>query len=118
EPHDWQLALDLYSGDLLEEVDAEWLLVPRAVMREQYLTLLERLCHALSKADELAPALACSHRWTLADPLNEQATRTAMTLYARLGRHAAALQQMERLRQLLRTELDAEPLPETRALAG
>ncbi len=114
---DWQCAVELYAGDLLEDFDVDWALGRRAGLREQYLTLLERMCTTLTQAHQLPEALAYAHRWTLADPLNEAAHRAAMRLFARLGRHAAALQQYARLAHVLADELDAEPLPETRALA-
>jgi len=109
-------AVELYRGDFLRDLDAEWILAPRAILREQYLVLLEQLGAELTRAQQFADALTYAHRWTLADPLNEQAHRAAMQLYARLGRHAAALQQYEHLAQLLSQELDAEPLPDTRVL--
>ena len=113
---DWQAALDLYTGDLLEELDPFWLLSQRAELRELYLTGLDRTCHALLGQERLNEALAIALRWTLADPLNEAAHATAIRLYARLGRYAAALQQYDTLAQLLADELDVTPLPETKAI--
>ena len=114
---DWRAAIELYAGDLLEDLDAEWVLGTRASLHEQHLALLERTCAACIEAGDLAAALSYAHRWTLADPLREEAHRTAMQLYAQLGRHAAALQQFNQLTRLLADELQAEPLPETQALA-
>ena len=113
----WQRAVDLYAGDLLEEQDAEWLLAPRATLREVYLSGLERLCDVLVKANRLSEALSYTHRWTLADPLCEEAYHLIMQLYMRLGYYAAALEQYDRLTQLLADELDARPLARTRLLA-
>ncbi|MBI4789260.1 MAG: AAA family ATPase [Chloroflexi bacterium] len=115
---DWQRALDLYSGDLLQYLDAEWLLAPRARLREQFLVTHERLYRALMADCRWADALACAHRWTLADPLCEEAHRAAMQLCARLGRPAAALEQYDRLTRTLNDELNVLPLPETRAMAA
>lgn len=109
-------AVELYRDDFLRHLDAEWMLAPRALLREEFLQLLQTLCADLINAQQFADALTYAHRWTLADPLNEHAHRTTMQLYARLGRYAAALQQYAQLSQLLDIELDAEPLPETRAL--
>ncbi len=110
-------ALSLYSGDLLEDLDAEWILSRRADLREKYLLALEKVCRALISSENFPEAILIAHRWTLADPLHEEACRTAMRLYARLGRYAAALQQYDRLKGLLADELRVEPLAETRALA-
>ncbi|NTU83376.1 MAG: DUF2791 family P-loop domain-containing protein [Chloroflexales bacterium] len=114
---DWAVALDVYSADLLEDLDADWLLSPRLMLRERYLTTMARLCTSLSKAGRFADALACAQRWVLADPYNEDAHRYAMRLYAQMGRRAAAVQQYEQLTRLLQEEFQAAPLPETRALA-
>lgn len=114
---EWRAALELYRGDLLEELDAEWLLAPRAELRERYLATLERVCTALTEAGHFANALSVAHRWALADPLAENAHLAAMRLYARLGRYAAALQQYDQLARLLDQELGLPPMRETRALA-
>lgn len=115
---DWQAALNLYTGDLLEELDQFWLLSQRAELRELYLTGLDRTCQTLMQLEKLNEALAVAHRWTLADPLNETAHVTAIQLYSRLGRYGAALQQYETLVQLLTDELDVAPLPETDSLVA
>ncbi|HBY97937.1 MAG TPA: hypothetical protein DEP84_29020 [Chloroflexi bacterium] len=59
---DWRAALELYRGDLLEELDAELLLAPRAELRELYLATLERLCTALTQAGHFANALSVAAR--------------------------------------------------------
>ncbi|MBI5567104.1 MAG: tetratricopeptide repeat protein [Chloroflexi bacterium] len=115
---DWQAALDLYAGDLLSDLDADWLLAPREHLHETYLATLERVCDARFTSGALPEALAIALRWVEADPLSENAHATVMRLYARLGRHADALRQYDRLVQLLDRELKIEPLPETRSLAA
>ncbi|WP_420645849.1 ATP-binding protein [Candidatus Leptofilum sp.] len=115
---EWQTALSLYTGDLLEELDDFWLLSQRAELRELYLTGLDRTYHTLLAQEKLNEALAIAHRWTLADPLNEMAHTAVIQLYARLGRYAAAMQQYDTLAQLLATELDVSPLPDTEAIVA
>jgi DNA-binding SARP family transcriptional activator len=115
---DWQAALNLYVGDLLADLDADWLLAPREHLHAIYLTTLERVCAALVESGAVPEALAIALRWAEADPLSENAHATAMRLYARVGRHADALRQYDRLAQLLDQELKIEPLPETRTLAA
>jgi len=114
---DRRAAIDLYTGDLLEDIDTEWVMGPRAALRQQYLAVLEQTCLDLIEAGEAAEALTLAHRWTVADPLNEAAHTTAMRLYAGQRRHAVALQHYTRLKELLADELQIEPMPETRALA-
>jgi DNA-binding SARP family transcriptional activator/TolB-like protein len=50
------------------------------------------------------------------DPLQENAHRALMQIYALQGRHAAALKQYHVLADLLRQELSSDPEPETRQL--
>ncbi len=115
---DWLTAVNLYHGDLLEELDDSWLLAARAELREQYLALLAHICDTFIAENEYERALLIAHRWTLADPLNETAHTIAMQLYAQIGRPAAALQQYNRLVDLLRDEMDLSPTIETEALAA
>jgi DNA-binding SARP family transcriptional activator len=115
---DWQTALNLYTGDLLDDLDADWLLAPREHLHEVFLTTLERVCVADVESGHLSKALTVAQLWVESDPLSEAAHATAMRLYARLGRYADALRQYDRLAQLLDQELKIEPLPETRALAA
>ncbi|MCP4415289.1 MAG: AAA family ATPase, partial [Chloroflexi bacterium] len=114
----WLAALDLYTADLLEELDHFWLLSQRAELRELYLTALQRSCAALIDQGKTADALTLAQRWTTADSLNETAHINVIQLQAQLGRYAAALQQYETLVQLLADELDVAPLLETQALVA
>src|SRR5207249_3834345 len=43
----WRAALDQYHGDLLEDLDAEWVTGPRAELRNQYIATLAHICTAL-----------------------------------------------------------------------
>lgn len=116
--NDWKRAIECYTGELLDGIDAEWLLVPRIALRDLYLTTLAKVCDALIKEAHFAEALAHAHRWMLADPFNETSYQVVMRLAAQLGRHAEALQTYDRLVELLEEEFQSTPLPETRALAN
>lgn len=115
---DWRAAIDLYHGDLLEELDADWAAGPRALLHETYLATLTRVCRQLA-ANQAEPShadLLLAQRWVRADPLNEEAYTAVMRLYARLGRPAAARQQYQILQTTLASELGTTPTPETAAL--
>lgn len=114
----WRAAIELYTGELLDGIDAEWLLVPRVALRDTYLTTLAKLCAALIEAGSESEALGYAHCWMLSDPYNEDPYRLVMRLAGRLGRHAEALQTYDRLVTLLDEEFQSTPLPETRALAN
>jgi DNA-binding SARP family transcriptional activator/tetratricopeptide (TPR) repeat protein len=117
DPSDWSEALDLYAGDLMPAVDAEWVDLPRTILRERFVALLAAVTAEHEAAGDLAAALGWARRWSAGDPLDEAAHRAVMRLYARLDRHAAALDHFDALVGRLESELDVEPLPETRDLA-
>ena len=111
-------AIDLYCGDLLEDIDADWLLGDRARMRDRALILLERHCNELLSQGQFLDALELAHRWIDIEPLSEQAHCAAIRLYAQLGRFSASLRQYERLEQLLSDELGIKPSPTAQTLRG
>lgn len=112
----WVAALNLYTGDLLEELEGYWLEGPRAELRELYLSAISRTCEELEASGDTEQALLLAHRWALADPLNETAFSATMRLYADVGRFSAVLGQYKLLKERLAEELGVEPLPETTAL--
>ena len=105
----WQRAIDLYRGELLEGLDAQWADQRRIEMQACFLRTLEQSCAALSENGHITQALAVAQRWICADPLREEAYCTAMQLCVKLGRYAHALQHFERLKQVLAEELNIEP---------
>lgn len=110
-------ALDLYVGDLLPGIDAEWVDLPRMILRQRSVALLAAVTSDGETAGDLAVALGWARRWSAADPLDEAAHRAVMRLYARLDRHAAALDHFSGLVGRLDAELNVAPQPETRDLA-
>jgi predicted ATPase/DNA-binding SARP family transcriptional activator len=114
---DWERALALYRGDLLEDFDAEWADQLRGPLQQQVVALLERTCTALSQTPRLTDAVALAQRWILADPLSEEAHMAAMRLYARQSRYTSALQQYDHLARVLKDEMALEPTREARLLA-
>jgi DNA-binding SARP family transcriptional activator len=115
---DLQRAVDLYAGDLLPELDDDWLLAPRALLRNRYLSTLEALASRREARGELQLALLAARRLVLAEPLHEAAHQLYMRLLGRLRRPSEALAHYAYLCELLRAELGAEPLAETQAIAG
>lgn len=109
-------ALELYRGDLLEQIDDDWALGQRAVLRELVLATLAQVCAQLVVQGRLADGLLYAHRWVESDPFNETAHRALMRIYAQLGRRDAALLHYQQLTEMLDRELQATPLPETRAV--
>ncbi|MDX2007984.1 MAG: AAA family ATPase [Meiothermus sp.] len=115
DPAGWLEALELYSGDLLEDSDAPWLEEWRADLRELFLIGLQRLLEH-QNADPAA-ATRTAQRWVSADPLSEEAHTALIRLYAAQGRSAEALAQYQTLEQTLERELGTMPRPQTQAFA-
>lgn len=106
-------AVDLYTGDLLEDIYDDWCLYDRERLRLLYHAALERLMRYEQQRSSWTAAIVLGHRLLALDPLMEQVHREMMRCYVRRGSRAAALRQFESCARLLRTELDVDPMPET-----
>ncbi|MCC7272516.1 MAG: hypothetical protein IT561_07600 [Alphaproteobacteria bacterium] len=113
-------AAALYCGDLLGGVALpesleRWLAPQREAMRRKALDL----CDLASRLGADAPAAAATtlaERLLATDETAEEAHRAIIRVHLRHGRRNAALKQLERCREALRRELDAEPEAATVAL--
>lgn len=116
-------SLALYQGDFLEGLEVhnaplfeEWMLLERERFRRLVLTAGQRLInHYVAAADDPAALTVCQRLLAL-EPYSEELHRQCMSLLARTGQRSAALQQYERCRQMLATELVVEPDTETLVL--
>jgi DNA-binding SARP family transcriptional activator len=109
-------AVALYAGDLLVDLDDDWVLVERERLRQvQFLAVLRLVAHhrALSEYDT---AVGLARHALALDPLAESVHRELIALHYLAGDRASALAQYERLRALLHDEIDVEPMAETQAL--
>lgn len=111
----WRAAIDLYSGDLLDDLQDEWLLGARLMLHDLFCHTLARLCVALDQTGEWQTALEYALRWVNADDMNEDAHALVIRLLARLGRTTAAMQQYRRLETMLEREFQSAPQPDIRA---
>lgn len=116
DPDSLQKAVELYEGDLLPEIYDDWVLVERELRRSQYLSALEVLSAYHEAHGNLQQALLYARRLILTEPLHEPAHQAYLRLLGRLKRFGEALAHYEYLCNLLRTELNSEPMAETRAL--
>ena len=118
-------ALDLYRGDLLEgffirgapEFE-QWLEDERARLKAVALRSATQLAERTEGHGDLAEAAQWSRRALRIAPLDEPALRRLMKTLDRLGDRAGALEAYETFANRLTAELEADPAPETRALAG
>ncbi len=116
-------AADLYRADFLAgfslrdtpEFD-DWQYFEAESLRQEYASVLDRLVNGLSAQADYEAAIPHARRRLALDRLHEPAQRQLMRLYALAGRRHEALRQYQACVEVLATELDASPAPETEAL--
>jgi TolB-like protein/DNA-binding SARP family transcriptional activator len=117
-----EAAAGLYGGKLLDglDIDAEdfeeWRRLEAGRYEDRAADVLLRLMAARSEAGETERAIEAGVRLLRLEPLHEAAVRRLMRLYRDAGRRGAAIDVYRALAATLRTDLDAEPDAETRAV--
>jgi DNA-binding SARP family transcriptional activator/Tol biopolymer transport system component len=118
-------ALANYRGELLPGLfasDSEgfqrWLDIERARLKVEVSRAALSLATSLERAGNLPEALGVAQRAIEIQPDDETAVRRLITLHEAMGDRAGALGVFESYRSRLRDEFDAEPAPETIALAN
>ncbi len=121
---DPETALGLYKGVLLEGLELsgasgfhEWLEVKREFFGRQHKQAMLDFAERLEIRGEWRRALELHLKLLERDELQERQHREIMRLHYLLGEREAALEQFERFKVILSTELKLEPLPETLELA-
>ncbi len=109
-------AVDVYTGDLLEGVYADWCLHERERLGLLYLGALQKLVAYHGQRGEHERALLYGERILARDPTREKIHRQMMQLHWLAGDRNAALAQFKRCAQILRDELDTVPMGETTRL--
>lgn len=113
-----EAALELYRGDLFEdEPYADWCEVERSELRQRSVDLMRQLAELRVKGGDPERGLVWLRQALRADPLREDLHQMLIRTLLALGRRGEARGQYVTWVRLLREELGAEPLPETRALA-
>jgi DNA-binding SARP family transcriptional activator len=111
--HRLKKAVELYRGDLLEGCFDSWCLSPREHLRGSFIAALQCLLSYHLDRHEWEDAIACGQRILEHDPLLEQVHRELMLSFHQLGNRSAALRQFFQCAELLKEELDVEPMPAT-----
>lgn len=109
-------AVDLYRGDLLQNLYDDWCRSEQERFRQMYEYALHTLiatCEGLNRLDE---AIYWAERAIQVSPLQESLYRTLMRLYNSVGDRERALDAYARCRQVLQEHLHTEPMPETEDL--
>ena len=114
-PEDLQQAATLYGGDLLDSLSFEddsldaWCAAERTRLRDQIHEALAALTSRYVDTLNLDAAIETGRRLVGLDPLREDAHRSLMRIYQRVGRRADALKQYRLCADILRRELSVEP---------
>ncbi len=109
-------ALELADGDLLADLDDDWVYERREQHRAGLVALLERMATGAETAGELAAAIALTRRQATLDPLSEEAHRELIRRLAANGDRSAALTTYRRLADRFASELGIVPSAATRQL--
>jgi DNA-binding SARP family transcriptional activator len=109
-------AAALYTGDLLPGHYEEWVAPERERLSELFRRTLDLAAGALAASGDIPQALEYARRAVNADPLQEGAHATLISLFIRAGRSADAIRQFQELERILRVDLGISASEETRAL--
>jgi DNA-binding SARP family transcriptional activator len=116
DPSMCERALELYRGELLPaELYEPWTEEPRERLRALRSRLLRKLVDLCGKNGQWQRA-ADILRAVPAGEYDEEMTRARMRVYQRAGDRPLAIAEYERLRDVLRRDLQAEPDPQSQAL--
>src|SRR4051812_14268654 len=109
-------ALELCRGDLLTDLDDDWVLEERQLHRERVAAVLGALGAACEEAGDIRRAVRYAREQLALDPLSEETARVLIVRLVRAGDRAAAIAVYVALRESLRRELGVGPSPETGTL--
>ncbi len=111
-------ALDLCRGDLLQELDDDWVIEAREELDRDIAAALRSLMEQATAAGDLAAAVDWARRRAALCPLDESAGADLIGALVRAGDASAALETLEKLRERLDSELGIPVSAETVALVG
>ena len=106
-------ALELYGGDLAEGVSLECFSRDRERLADLFEDALAEASQRRLLDGDLAGAREAAVRLLRLDPLREEAHTVLIELHGLTGSRSQVWRQYRRLRAILATELDVEPLAET-----
>lgn len=109
-------AVALHRGRLVEPCDDEWVLGARHRIETLYLTALDYLVQYHGARGDVEAVARYGDLVIGLEPLREDIHRHLMGAYATSGRHDLVERQFEHCRLTLRSELGADPMPETVAM--
>ncbi len=108
-------AVNLYAGDLLENLYDDWILSWRERLRAKYFETLHALVLEQRSRRNFAGAAKYLHSILAIDPWREDAVRQLMAVNYERGDRAGALRIYAEFARRLSDEMGVEPMPETMA---
>lgn len=106
-------AVALYAGDLLEGSYEDWVVAHRERLRNAYFGALTSLIAKHRDVRDFKRAAEYASQLLAADPWREDVVRLLMACRYEYGDGAGALAAFDSFAKRLRSELGAEPMPET-----
>jgi len=116
EPANLAEAVELYGGDLLEDLYDDWVYPERERLRATYLTALKALLRQHRSERNFARAVGYGQRLLAADPLREDVAREIAATRYQAGDRAGALGGLDEFVKRLHADLGIDAMPETEAL--
>jgi predicted ATPase/DNA-binding SARP family transcriptional activator len=113
---DWEAAVALYRGPLLQECPEFWIDQDRTLRSGTYIDTLVRAAAVYRERGDPVSAVRCLRLATHEDPFRDAVHRALMEALISNGEPAEAILTYRRLRERLREDTGAEPSAETTAL--
>lgn len=110
-------AVDMYQGDFLPLLNAEWIVSYRERLRETYLESLIGLGYCAEGRGDYRQGLSLFKQALKLDMFREDVHRVVMACYANLGERQKIYTHLKDMQELFRKELAIEPTKETVAWA-
>ncbi|TKG72504.1 transcriptional regulator [Prauserella endophytica] len=112
----WDVAVRLYTGDLLVGRADEWVEGERARLRHAFVEALERLVATAHERGDLTGAVRYAERLLREQPMREETYRLLMRLHDAQGDRTSAVRVYHECAATLERELGIEPAAVTRAV--
>ena len=106
-------AINLYRGDFLEEFYYNWIEELQSFYRDLYLDGLKELIAYYGERGDQESVIRYGQMFLARDSYQEDVHCNVMEAFVRSGNRAAAIEQFDGLRKMLRRELGVDPLPAT-----
>jgi DNA-binding SARP family transcriptional activator len=113
---DVSLAVEFYGGPFLDGFEGDWVLQERERLHCLFIRSTFELMRAAAKQGRYEHALDFGRRILAMDALRESVQRDVMLLLVLNGQRVEAIRTYKRFINLLKSELDIEPMPETKRL--